>query len=144
MRDHDGVPRHWPAKMPPKQLLFVLALLVCVALTAGPIAYAVFADRRNARRAAEMAASKAERALPTTAGKYSRPQLVAMLNGKSTREVIQLIGEPDLITNNGFPNFIGATIWHYFRLSFDPVTLQPDNEVHLSVSTWHVLSVSFY
>ena len=81
MRDHDGVPRHWPAKMPPKQLLFVLALLVCVALTAGPIAYAVFADRRNARRAAEMAASKAERALPTTAGKDSRPQLVAMLNG---------------------------------------------------------------
>ncbi len=144
MRDYDGVPRYWPAKVPPKRLLLALALLGCVALMAGSIAYAMFADRRNAWHAAEMAASKAQRSSHSTAGKYSRPQLVAMLNGKSTREVISLIGEPDSITNNSFPNFIGSKNWHYTRLSFDPVTLQPDNEVILSVTTWRVVSVSFY
>lgn len=143
--DDDSRPRQWPANLLHKPLLIALALATCLAFLAGSLAYAVVHDRRAARHAAKVAAWKVERASPSTAGKYGRPQLAAMLAGKSAREVVELIGERDSVEPRSFPDF-NVTLsetWNYRRLSYDPVTLKPDDRVLVYFAFHRVVRVEF-
>lgn len=75
---------------------------------------------------------------PDLSKMITREKFNRMLVGKSSAEVIQLMGAPDATTE-----LVGDKTWSYEQRTYDPVTGKPDNMAMLTFSGDWVVSSSF-